>query len=67
MILSTAILPIVLAALTYPDADVKKMALTYLIGGIANICTGYFKACTDSSEQRFSDEEMLSSTRVFYK
>ncbi len=67
MILSTAVLPIVLVALTYPDADVKKMALAYLIGGIANICAGYFKACTDSSEQRFSDEEMLSATRVFYE
>lgn len=67
MILSTAVLPIILAALTYPDADVKTMALAYLIGGIANICAGYFKACTDSSEQRFSDEEMLSATRVFYE
>ncbi len=59
MILSTAVFPIVLAALTYPDADVKTMALAYLIGGIANICAGYFKACTDSSEQRFYDEDML--------
>ena len=67
IILSTAVLPIVLTALTYPDADVKTMALAYLIGGIANICAGYFKACTDSSEQRFSDEEMLLATRVFYE
>ena len=67
MILSTVVLPITLAALTYPDADVKTMALAYLIGGIANICAGYFKACTDSSEQRFSDEEMLLATRVFYE
>ena len=57
IILSTAVLPIVLTALTYPDADVKTMALAYLIGGIANICAGYFKACTDSSEQRFCDEK----------
>ena len=65
-ILSTAMLPIVLVALTYPDADVKTMALAYLIGGIANICADYFKACTDSSEQRFSDQETLSVTTPQY-
>lgn len=59
MILSIIVLPIVLAALTYPDADVKTIALAYLISGIANICAGYFKACTDSSEQRFCDEKTL--------
>jgi hypothetical protein len=67
MVLSIIVLPVILAALTYPDVDVKTIAFTYLISGIANICTGYFKACTDPSEQRFSDQEILSTTKVFYE
>lgn len=67
IILSIAVLPIILAALTYPDVDSRTIAFTYLIGGIANICAVYFKACTDPSAQRFSDEAILSATRVFTK
>ena len=66
MLLSIVILPVVLAALTYPDEGVGTIAFAYLIGGIANICAGYFKACTDSSEQRFSDQETLSVTTPQY-
>lgn len=47
MILSIIALPVILAALTYPNIDVRTVAITYLIASIANICAGYFKACTD--------------------
>lgn len=45
--LSLVVLPLVLASCTYPDTDVQIVSIFYLIGGIANICAGYFKACTD--------------------
>lgn len=68
LILSIIALPVVIATLlTYPDTDVRIVALAYLIGGIGNICACYFKACTDPSEQRFSNEEILLATRVFYE
>lgn len=68
MILLIIALPVVIATLiAYPDTDVRIVALTYLISDIGNICAGYFKACTDPSEQRFSDQEILSTTRVFYE
>ena len=66
MILLIIALPVVIATLlAYPDTDVRIVALAYLIGGIGNICACYFKACTDPSEQRFSDQEILLATRVF--
>ncbi len=48
IVFSLAILPLVLAGCTHPDTEAQIVLFFYLIGGIANICADYFKACTDT-------------------
>ncbi len=47
IILSLLALPLALASCVSPDTDVQIVSFSYLIGGTANICAVYFKACTD--------------------
>lgn len=45
--LSLLALPLALVGCTYPDTDLRIVSISYLIGGAANFCVVYFKACTD--------------------
>ena len=47
IVLSLIALPLALVSCTSPDTDIQIVSFSYLIGGIANICAGYFKACAD--------------------
>ncbi len=48
IILSLLALPLALVSCVSPDTDVQIVSFSYLIGGTANICAAYFKACTDT-------------------
>lgn len=47
LVLSLLVLPFTLALILTPEHNLSVAASFYLVGGIANLCDGYFRACID--------------------